>query len=138
MRVVDVHDPTAPTLIGTAAVYSGTTAEHLAAVHYATPAFAGNVLFAGIQRCVAKQRRASGLAIWDVTDPANPAELGFLPTGRGSRGVHEFTVRQRGDRWLAYLAVSNSEVVRRPRRPAHRRRDRSAPAARARRLGRPA
>src|SRR5262249_55573266 len=25
-------------------------------------------------------------------------------------GVHEFTVRQQGDRWLAYLAVPNSEV----------------------------
>ncbi|MGI9148292.1 MAG: hypothetical protein ACR2IK_17355, partial [Chloroflexota bacterium] len=51
VRVVDVHDATAPSLIGTAAAYSGTTAEHLAAVHYATSAFSGSVLFAGIQRC---------------------------------------------------------------------------------------
>jgi hypothetical protein len=110
VRVVDVHDPTAPTLIGTAAVYSGTTAEHLAAVRYATPAFTGSVLFAGIQRCIPSGGAPSGLAIWDVTDPANPTELSFLSTGRGSRGVHELTVRQRGDRWFAYLAVSNSEA----------------------------
>jgi hypothetical protein len=111
VRVIDLHDPTAPELLTTAAVYSGTTAEHLAAVHYATPAFSGNVLFAGIQRCSASSGAPSGLAIWDITDPANPAELAFLPTGRGSRGVHEFTVRQRGDHWFAYLAVSNSEIT---------------------------
>ena len=111
VRVVDVHDPTAPNPIGTAADYAGTTAEHLAAVHYATAAFTGNVLFAGIQRCTAGAGPPAGLAIWDVTDPSNPSELGFLPTGRISRGVHEFTVGQRGDRWYAYLAVWNSEIT---------------------------
>src|SRR5437870_1952871 len=64
-RVIDVHDPAAPVLIGSAAVYQGTTAEHLAAVHYASKAFTGNVLFAGIQRCQAGGAAASGLAIWD-------------------------------------------------------------------------
>ncbi len=110
MRVIDVHDPTGPTLLTSAAVYRGTTAEHLAVVHFATPAFTGTVLFAGIQRCASDLTAPSGLAIWDVTDPANPTELAFLATGR-ARGVHEFTVRQRGDRWLAYLAVSNSEIT---------------------------
>ncbi len=98
-------------MFSTAAAYRGTTAEHLAAVHIATSAFSGNVLLAGIQRCSASGAAPSGLALWDVTDPANPAELGFLSTGRGGRGVHEFTVRQKGDRWYAYLAVSNSEVT---------------------------
>jgi hypothetical protein len=110
VRVIDVHDPTAPALLTTAAAYRGTTAEHLAAVQFATPAFKGNVLFAGIQRCGSDVTAASGLAIWDVTDPTNPTELAFLATGR-SRGVHEFTIRQRGDRWFAYLAVSNSEIT---------------------------
>ena len=110
VRVIDVHDPTAPVLLTSAAIYRGTTAEHLAAVHFATPAFTGNVLFVGIQRCASDASAPSGLAIWDVTDPTNPSELGFLPTGR-ARGVHEFTVRQRGDRWFAYLAVSNSEIT---------------------------
>jgi hypothetical protein len=49
------------------------------------------------------------LAIWDVTNAAAPSELAFVPTGRGSRGVHEFTLRQQADRWLAYLAVPFSE-----------------------------
>ena len=111
VRIIDVRDPGAPNPLGTAAEYTGTTAEHLAAVHFATPAFTGNVLFAGIQRCSASGGAPGGLAIWDVTDPSDPSELGFLPTGRGPRGVHEFTVRQRGDRWFAYLAVWNSELT---------------------------
>jgi hypothetical protein len=111
VRVIDVHDPTSPVLLGAAAVYHGTTAEHLAAIRYGTPAFIGNVLVAGIQRCQAGGAASSGLAIWDVTDPSNPAELAFFETSRGSRGVHEFTVRQQGQRWLAYLAVPNSEIT---------------------------
>src|SRR5947209_889765 len=111
VRILDVSDPAAPNPIGTAAAYDGTTAEHLAAVHFTTSAFTGSVLFAGIQRCNASGGAPGGLAIWDVTDPSNPSELGFLPTGRGPRGVHEFTVRQRGDRWFAYLAVWNSEIT---------------------------
>lgn len=95
VRVIDVRDPVAPTLIATAAAYPGTTAEHLAAVQYATSAFTGNVLLVGIQRCSASAGAPSGLAMWDVTEPSRPTELGFLPTGRGSRGVHEFTVRRR-------------------------------------------
>ena len=111
VRILDVHDPTTPEPIASAAVYSGTTAEHLSAVHFATDAFKGSVLFAGIQRCSAGGGAPSGLAIWDISDPSNPAELGFLSTGRGSRGVHEFAVRQRGDHWYAYLAVPNSEIT---------------------------
>src|SRR3979409_153664 len=43
VRVIDVHDPPAPIAIRTASLYPGTTAEHLAAVRYATPTFDGNV-----------------------------------------------------------------------------------------------
>ena len=111
VRVIDLHNPTSPTPIGTVAAHPGTTAEHLAAVHYATAAFNGNVLVAGIQRCRVGSGEPGGLSLWDVTDPTNPTELGFFATGRGSRGVHEFTVRRQGNRWLAFLAVPNSEVT---------------------------
>jgi hypothetical protein len=110
VRVIDVRDPTAPRPVGSTAVYQGTTAEHLAVVHYSTPAFTGTVLFAGIQRCQASGAAPSGLAMWDVTDPTNAVELGFFQTGR-SRGVHELTVRHQGDRWLAFLAVPFSETL---------------------------
>lgn len=110
VRLIDVHDPTNPIPLGAVADYQGTTAEHLAVARYANSFFSGNVLFVGIQRCVAAGAADSGLAIWDVSDPSHPAELSFLSTGRASRGVHEFTVGRRGDRWFAYLAVPNSEV----------------------------
>lgn len=111
VRVIDIRDPSTPTSLSVAAEYSGTTAEHLAAVRMSNPAFIGNVLFAGIQRCAAGGGAPSGLAIWDVSDAVNPTELAFVSTGRAGRGVHEFTVRQRGDRWYAYLAVPNSELT---------------------------
>jgi hypothetical protein len=111
VRVFDVRDPTAPTQLGTVAAYPGTSAEHLAAVRYATPAFVGNLLFAGIQRCSGASGAPSGLAIWDITDPTSPSEIGFFSVGRGVRGVHEFSLSQRGDRWYAYLAVPNAEVT---------------------------
>ncbi|HEX8968385.1 MAG TPA: hypothetical protein VF937_10915, partial [Chloroflexota bacterium] len=111
VRIIDLRDPSSPALIGAAAVYDGTTAEHLAAVHYATSAFTGNLLLVGIQRCQPGGGAPSGLALWDVTDPSSPVELGFISTGRGSRGVHEFTLRHQADRWLAYLAVPNSEIT---------------------------
>ncbi len=111
VRIIDVHDPTAPAPLGSAAVYAGTTAEHVAAVHLATPAFTGNVLLAGIQRCRPGSATPGGLAVWDVTDPSHPSELALFVTGRRSLGVHEFTVAQQGDRWYAYLAVPNSEIT---------------------------
>jgi hypothetical protein len=111
VRAIDTHDPTSPTSLGMLAAYSGTTAEHLAAVHYAGDAFTGSVLFVGIQRCSASGGAPSGLAIWDITDPSNPSELGFYSTGRAGRGVHEFTLGQKGDHWYAYLAVPNSETT---------------------------
>jgi hypothetical protein len=111
VRVYDARDPTSPSQISTAAEYRGTTAEHVAVQRYANAAFGGTVMFAGIQRCSAGAGPPSGLAIWDVSDPASPTELAFFSTGRGPRGVHEFTVRRSGDRTLAYLAVPNSEVT---------------------------
>jgi len=110
VRLFDVHDPTAPAALGSAAAYPGTTAEHVVVAHLDSQAFSGNVLFAGIQRCQGGSASPAGLAIWDVTNPANPSELALFPTGGRALGVHEFTVRQQGDRWLAYLAVPNSEL----------------------------
>lgn len=109
VRVVDVRDPSSPVPLGVVAEYPRTTAEHPVAVALATPAFAGNVLFVGIQRCGGASE--GGLAAWDVTDPANPRELGYLPVGREPRGVHELSVARSGDRWYAYLAVPNSEIT---------------------------
>jgi len=110
VRVVDLHDPGAPTLEAVAAVYPRTTAEHLVVLHHQSATFSGNLLLVGIQRCAAVGDEG-GLALWDVTNPADPRELSFLGVGTHPRGVHEFTIGQRGDRLLAYLAVPNSELL---------------------------
>src|ERR1051326_16696 len=49
VRLFDIHNPTSPIPLGSAAAYHGTTAEQVAAVHQDTPTFSGNVLFVGIQ-----------------------------------------------------------------------------------------
>jgi hypothetical protein len=110
VRVVDIQDPSSPRGIGTIAAYPRTTAEHVIAQRIATPAFSGNLLLTGIQQCNAGPAEGA-LAIWDVSNPYEPREVGYLGMGRGSRGVHEFNIKQIGGRWYAFLAVSNSETL---------------------------
>jgi LVIVD repeat len=108
VRVIDLRDPAAPRLESVAAQYPRTTAEHLAVLHHQTATFSGTLLLAGIQRCAAAGDEG-GLALWDVSNPADPHELAFFGVGIRPRGVHEFTVGRSSDRLLAYLAVPNSE-----------------------------
>jgi hypothetical protein len=110
VRVIDLHNPAEPTLESVAAVYPRTTAEHLTVLHHQSATFAGNLLVVGIQRCAAVGDEG-GLALWDVSNPADPHELSFFGVGPKPRGVHEFTVGRRGDRLLAYLAVPDSELL---------------------------
>ena len=48
--------------------------------------------------------------LWDVTNPAAPAQLGYLRTACCTRGVHEFEVEHRADlgRTFAYATVPTS------------------------------
>jgi hypothetical protein len=49
--------------------------------------------------------------LWDVTDPANPVQLGLADTGCCTRGLHELEVEHRADlgRTFAYARVPTSE-----------------------------
>ncbi|MBA3347620.1 MAG: hypothetical protein H0T13_03580, partial [Actinobacteria bacterium] len=58
-----------------------------------------------------------GLQLWDATDPAHPAELGFLDTGCCTRGVHEFEVQHRSDLGDAELGGYDRSRGRRLRHP---------------------
>lgn len=106
VRIVDLSDPANPRPIGAVAAIRGTSQEDVEVRHVSTPAFSGELLAAGIQRC--DRPGQGGLALVDVTDPRNPIDLSFFPTG-GSRGVHELDLVQQGDRVLALLAVPYSE-----------------------------
>jgi len=81
VRLIDVRDPASPRPIGSVAVYQGTTAEHLAVVHYASPTFMGTVLFAGIQRCQPAGGQAGGLGT--ALRPAPPDRRGLSVPPRG-------------------------------------------------------
>lgn len=109
VRAVDLTDPAQPTVIGTMARFAGTSAEDVVPVRVQTPAFAGDLLATGIQRCSGGGAAPAGLALTDISDPSHPVELGFFDIGSGARGVHELDVVKQGDRVLALLAVPFGE-----------------------------
>ncbi len=106
VRMVDVHDPASPRLLGSVAAISGTSQEDVVVRHVSTPSFTGDLLATGIQRC--DKSGQGGVSLYDVTDPQSPVQLGFFATG-AARGVHELDVVQQGSRALALLAVPASE-----------------------------
>lgn len=104
VRIVDVSDPTAPVLVASAAGYPGTSAEDMEVLSVDTPAFTGDLLAVGIQQC-AEEEGFGGLALWDVTDPTEPEELGVYE----NFGVHELSLTERPDGVFALLASPFSE-----------------------------
>lgn len=105
VAIVDVSDPAAPVRVAAAAGYAGTSAEDMEVVHVSTGDFTGDLLAVGIQPC--DDTGFGGLALWDVTDPEQPAELGVFP----NVGVHEVSVTSRADGVFALLAVPFSEPI---------------------------
>jgi hypothetical protein len=108
VKIIDLADPSAPRWVSTAAAIAGTTQEDIAVRAVSTAAFSGDLLAVGVQQCSFGNGAFAGLALFDVTDPRNPVELGSLPTG--GRGVHELDLVQQGSRVLALLAVPDTEV----------------------------
>jgi hypothetical protein len=109
VTIVDIADPRRPAVVGSVAERPGTSAEDVQVIAVSSPAFRGDLLATGIQRCASNVN--GGLSLWDVTDPRKPAELGFFEIGGGPVGVHEFSMFRRGPRVIALLAVPFSELV---------------------------
>jgi hypothetical protein len=102
---VDVSDPAKPRKLGRFARFKGSDAEDVWVGAVRTRAFTGSLAAVGIQRCFRDSTSFAGLALYDVSDPARPRELGRLATGVRS-GVHEMGIAQRADgRLLALAAV---------------------------------
>lgn len=112
VSVVDLSDPAKPRQVATATRFPNTTAEDVVPIRVSTPAFTGDLLAVGIQRCSTRTAAPAGLALVDITDPRNPSDLAFFDITGGAplAGVHELdvTVRQDG-RVLALLATPLSE-----------------------------
>jgi hypothetical protein len=114
VAVVDATDPENPDMVSRLENPEGTSAEDVVVYTAESGPLAGrDIAAAGIQVCGGSRYDLSfprGLMLWDVTDPADPVELGFWDAGCCTRGVHEFEVEHRADlgRTFAYVTVPTS------------------------------
>jgi hypothetical protein len=105
---IDLGDPARPRPLGSFARFPGSDGEDVWVGAVRTRAFKGDLAAVGLQPCSRDGAGFAGLALYDVSDPARPRELGRLATGVAS-GVHELGVVQRPDgRVLALAAVPYS------------------------------
>jgi hypothetical protein len=104
---IDLERPATPRPLASFAKFPGSDGEDVWVGAVRTRAFKGDLAAVGIQRCSREAPGFAGLALFDLTNPARPRELGRLATG--VTGVHEVGVVQRPDgRVLALAAVSFS------------------------------
>ena len=104
---IDLKEPKKPRALASFAKFPGSDGEDVWVGAVRTKAFRGDLAAVGIQRCSRQDPGFAGMALYDVTDPARPRELGRLETGY--IGVHELGVVQRPDgRVLALAAVPYS------------------------------
>ena len=105
---IDIKNPAKPKALASFAKFPGSDGEDVWVGSVRTKAFKGDLAAVGLQRCSRQTSGFAGLALYDVTNPKKPKELGRLATGVVS-GVHEMGVVQRPDgRVLALAAVPYS------------------------------
>jgi hypothetical protein len=105
---IDLENPARPRALTSFAKFPGSDGEDVWVGSVRTRAFKGDLAAVGVQRCSRQVQGFAGLALYDVTNPARPKELGRLATGVAS-GVHEMGIVQRPDgRVLALAAVPYS------------------------------
>jgi hypothetical protein len=114
VAVLDARNPAAPALVAKLQNPADTSAEDVVVYTARYGGLAGrDIAVTGIQTCGSRLDTAlfRGLQVWDVTDPAHPAEIGRLNTGCCTRGVHELEVQHRADlgRTFVYASVPASE-----------------------------
>jgi hypothetical protein len=113
---ISLKDPARPRPLASFAKFPGSDGEDVWVGSVKTRAFKGDLAAVGIQRCSRRVQGFAGLALYDVSNPARPRELGRLASGVVS-GVHEVGVVQRPDgRVLALAAVPYSFNLTRGRR----------------------
>jgi hypothetical protein len=101
---IDIEDPAKPKALASFAKFPGSDGEDVWVGSIRTRAFKGDLAAVGLQRCSRQTQGFTGLALYDVTNPARPKELSRLPSGVVS-GVHEMGVVQRPDGRVLVLAA---------------------------------
>jgi hypothetical protein len=114
IAVIDATDPANPVRVSTLQNPANTSAEDVVVETAQHGPYAGrDIAAAGIQTCGSRFDTSlfRGLMLWDVTDPANPVELGTVNTGCCTRGVHEFEIEDSEalGRTFAFATVPASE-----------------------------
>ena len=108
VAVIDVSDPSAPVRVATLQNPVGTSAEDVVVYD----AGLRDIAATGLQWCGGSRYDEDadrGLMLWDVTDPANPVQIGYLKTACCTRGIHEFEVETHvNGRTYAYASVPTS------------------------------
>jgi hypothetical protein len=100
VRVVDISNPRQPALVGVLPNPEFTRAEDVVVKSVSTPSFSGDLAAVGIQACFGSGHEgevATGLRLFDVTDPASPRLLSVWDLPTGSIGCHEIDLVQRPD-----------------------------------------
>ena len=105
VRVIDVSDPAAPTVLTAlagAAEYPDTSTDGVWAGTVDTESFSGDIAVVSVRLCDTSERNRRsesfrGLAIYDVTDPAEPTLLSSVHSGENTQGVNDVTAVVRDD-----------------------------------------
>ena len=114
VAVIDARVPARPAMVSKLQNPADTSAEDVVAFTARFgPLASHDIAVAGIQTCGSRFDTGlfRGLQVWDVSDPAQPAEIGRLNTGCCTRGIHELEVQHRADlgRTFVYASVPASE-----------------------------
>lgn len=99
VRIIDVSDPAAPVVLGSVAdgeEFPDTSADGVWAGSVENDFFTGDLLVTSVRLCDTSERSRRGdsfrgLAIYDVTTPADPALLGTLHSGEYTQGANNVT-----------------------------------------------
>ncbi|MEA2023365.1 MAG: peptidoglycan DD-metalloendopeptidase family protein, partial [Actinomycetota bacterium] len=110
VRRYDVTDPSEPVALESISDdYSGTSTEAVWAGRVETDRFSGDLAIVAHELCGSADGDAfRGLALYDVTDPSLPVDLGTYETGTGTLGIRDFDVWVEDDRVLVVAAAPNS------------------------------
>lgn len=107
VRVYDLANPRAPRRIATFARIRGSWTEKTIVRRVSTAAFTGDLAVTSVQNC--REGAFRGFALYDVTRPGRPRELGRVRTD--PRGSHEIWLQPVGRRVYVYTAIVASEIL---------------------------
>jgi hypothetical protein len=106
VRVFDLKDPSNPKEV---AVFAhddvpGTWQEKVIVKRVNTPYFKGDLAVVSVQQLNRNAATSGGFLLYDVTNPYEPAKLGYWETYDRTNGTHELYLAQQGDRVLAFTS----------------------------------